>query len=90
LRERSATRKKLQPLKYLCLLLLAHPALAAPLSEVDSFNTTLGTQTIGASYQFTTEPRLIETARARQACGRFPLHTLLKYLPPAATKALFR
>ncbi len=40
-----------------------------PLSVVDGFNYTLGTQTIGASYQFTAEPKLVETARAIRAMG---------------------
>ena len=60
-------------LKYLpllpALLLASRPACSAPLSALESFNTTIGTQTIGASYQFTTEPRLVETARAIRAMG---------------------
>jgi hypothetical protein len=34
------------------------------LSEVDAFNYVIGTQTIGAAYQFTEESLLLETARA--------------------------
>lgn len=41
--------------------LLAAPE---PLSEVERFNYVLGTQTIGPSYQFTDQPRLLETAQA--------------------------
>jgi hypothetical protein len=42
----------------------AEPSATAPspLSAVDRFNYVVGTQTIGASYQFTKQPRLIETA----------------------------
>lgn len=36
----------------------------ARLSELEAFNFTIGTQTIGATYQFTTESLLVETARA--------------------------
>ncbi|MBV9864549.1 MAG: SGNH/GDSL hydrolase family protein [Abitibacteriaceae bacterium] len=41
----------------------------AALSDVDRFNYVLGTQTIGAAYQFTNEPRLVETAQAMLAMG---------------------
>jgi hypothetical protein len=37
---------------------------AAVLPEVERFNYVLGTQTIGAAYQFTNETRLVETAQA--------------------------
>src|SRR5687768_9266252 len=40
-----------------------------PLSAVDRFNYVVGTQTIGASYQFTKQPRLIETAQAIREMG---------------------
>jgi hypothetical protein len=36
----------------------------APLSDVDAFNYVIGTQTIGATYKFTQESVLVETARA--------------------------
>jgi hypothetical protein len=36
---------------------------------LDSYNYVIGTQTIGASYQFTREPILVETARAILAMG---------------------
>ncbi|MDQ2688181.1 MAG: hypothetical protein M3Y28_09975, partial [Armatimonadota bacterium] len=55
---------------------LAIPALAdqqkAP-SSVDAYNTVLGTQTIGAAYQFTKQPKLVETAQAILDMGS---HTL--------------
>ena len=35
-----------------------------PLSDVDAFNYVIGTQTIGATYQFTQQSVLVETARA--------------------------
>lgn len=35
-----------------------------PLTPLDAYNFVLGTQTIGASYQFTRQPRLVETAQA--------------------------
>jgi hypothetical protein len=35
----------------------------------DTYNYVIGTQTIGASYQFTKEPKLVETARAILAMG---------------------
>ncbi len=38
-------------------------------SPQDTYNYVIGTQTIGAAYQFTKEPRLIETARAILAMG---------------------
>jgi hypothetical protein len=49
----------------------AEPSAAAPspLSAVDRFNYVVGTQTIGASYQFTKQPRLIETAEAIREMG---------------------
>lgn len=36
----------------------------APLDDLQRFNTVVGTQTIGAVYQFTDQPLLLETARA--------------------------
>ncbi|HVT38575.1 MAG TPA: hypothetical protein VHE78_06015 [Gemmatimonadaceae bacterium] len=56
-------------------LLLSSPAPAAGQSKatvptgVDTYNYVLGTQTIDGAYQFTTENRLVETARAIQAMG---------------------
>jgi len=50
----------------------AQPAAATPippLSAVDRFNYVVGTQTIGASYQFTAQPRLLETALAIRDMG---------------------
>ena|SRR5688572_28484163 len=49
----------------------AEPSATAPppLSAVDRFNYVVGTQTIGASYQFTQQPRLIETAEAIREMG---------------------
>ncbi len=41
----------------------AQPSLA-PLPASDAFNCVIGTQTIGATYQFTQESVLVETARA--------------------------
>lgn len=35
----------------------------------ESYNTVLGTQTIGAAYQFAPEPKLLETARAVMDMG---------------------
>jgi hypothetical protein len=43
---------------------LADHADVTPVSELEAFNYAVGTQTIGASYQFTTKPRLVETAEA--------------------------
>ncbi len=41
-----------------------------PVNEpIDGFNFVVGTQTIGASYHFTNEPRVIETAKAILAMG---------------------
>ena len=42
---------------------------AGPLSPVDAYDYVLGTQTIGAAYQFTPESRLLETARAIRDMG---------------------
>ena len=42
---------------------------AVPLSPVDAYDYVIGTQSIGASYQFTAEPRLVETAKAIRAMG---------------------
>ena len=60
-----------------CVGSVADPAVAAPaaanplppLSAVDRFNYVVGTQTIGASYQFTDQPRLVETAQAIREMG---------------------
>jgi len=49
------------------------------LSEAQRFNPVLGTQTFGASYQFTEEPLLLETAKAILAMGS---HTLKCELAP--------
>lgn len=49
----------------LCTLLAA----AETLSPVDRYNTVVGTQTIGAAYQFTDDSRLLETAKAIRAMG---------------------
>lgn len=58
----------------LCLAvwLLASPAWAAekkPPPAAGAYNTVLGTQTFAPSYQFTKEPKLVETARAILAMG---------------------
>jgi len=54
-------------------LVLALPLLTAgrtfaaevkPMPKLDTFNYAVGTQTIGAKYQFTKEPRIVETAKA--------------------------
>ena len=44
-------------------------AAAATNAPLDAYNYVIGTQTIGAAYQFTREPILIETARAILAMG---------------------
>jgi hypothetical protein len=44
-------------------------AASAPLSELDAFNYAVGTQTFGAAYQFTSKPRLLETAEAIRELG---------------------
>jgi len=44
-------------------------AVAASAAEIDSFNYVIGTQTFGPAYQFTSEPKLIETAKAILAMG---------------------
>jgi hypothetical protein len=53
------------------MLALAHcaGANAATNAPLDTYNYVIGTQTIGASYQFTQEPILVETARAILAMG---------------------
>jgi hypothetical protein len=63
----------------LALVLIALPLLSAghalaaeegkTLPRIDTFDYAVGTQTIGASYQFTKEPRLIETAKAILGMG---------------------
>ena len=51
---------------------------------LDTYNYVIGTQTIGAAYQFTPEPKLVETARAILAMGS----TTLKFsLTPQAETA---
>ena len=42
---------------------------STPLSDVDAFNYVIGTQTIGATYKFTQESVLVETARAILGMG---------------------
>jgi hypothetical protein len=44
-------------------------ALSVGAAEVDQFNYVVGTQTFGPAYQFTSEPKLIETAKAILAMG---------------------
>jgi hypothetical protein len=41
----------------------------APLSDLDAFNYSVGTQSFGAAYQFTEKPRLLETAEAIRELG---------------------
>ena len=41
----------------------------APLSPIERFDYVISTQTIGASYQFTNESRLVETAKAIHDMG---------------------
>lgn len=48
---------------------VAASAGAAPVSEFDAYDYAVGTQTIGASYQFTDKPRLVETADAIRQMG---------------------
>ncbi len=48
--------------------LVERPA-AADQTAVDPFNTILGTQTFGASYQFTDQPKIIETSRVALEMG---------------------
>src|SRR5437879_2975901 len=45
-----------------------HPA-APPLSDVDAYPYVAGTQTISPAYQFTAEPKLVETASAIRDMG---------------------
>jgi len=54
-------------------------AAAATNAPLDAYNYVVGTQTIGAAYQFTQEPKLVETARAILAMGS---RTLKFYLEP--------
>lgn len=62
----------------LCMMLAGQGLCAAAASEggsvpsqpaLDRFNYVIGTQTIGASYQFTSESKLVETARAIMEMG---------------------
>jgi len=54
----------------LATVLLSHAAEEPqPLTAVEAFSLAAGTQTIGAGYQFTNEPMLVETARAMLAMG---------------------
>ena len=55
-------------------------------APLDTYNYVLGTQTIGAAYQFTQEPRLIETARAILAMGSSTLKFSLTPQQPAAPR----
>ncbi|MBE7190453.1 glycoside hydrolase family 43 protein, partial [Jatrophihabitans endophyticus] len=48
---------------------LPDAAPAGKLSAVDAYDYVVGTQTIGAAYGFTAEPRLVETARAIREMG---------------------
>lgn len=61
------------------------------LSALDTFNFVVGTQTIGAAYQFTQEPRLVETARAILGMGsntiKFSLDAGKADVPPPQTLA---
>src|SRR5512133_1446001 len=57
-----------------------HPL--GPLSPVDRFNYAVGTQTIGASYQFTDKPRLLETAEAIRDMGSSVIKFNLKAAQP--------
>ena len=50
-------------------LVLCAGAATAGDSPRDTYNYVIGTQTIGAAYQFTKEPKLVETARAILAMG---------------------
>lgn len=51
-------------LAWMSALLLAGAASAQERQGVERYNTVLGTQTIGAAYQFTTQPKIVETAQA--------------------------
>lgn len=42
---------------------------SAPLTDEERFNFVAGTQTIGASYQFTSQPKLVETAQEIRKMG---------------------
>ncbi|HYE17159.1 MAG TPA: hypothetical protein VEA69_01880, partial [Tepidisphaeraceae bacterium] len=55
--------------RVLPLLLVALPTLADPLSPVDTFPYALGTQSIGPAYQFTDQPKLLESAVAVRELG---------------------
>ncbi len=64
------------------LLLMAPAASAQPrpkrLTEPERFNYAIGTQTIGAAYQFTKEPLLVETAQAILDMGSNTLKFAMK------------
>lgn len=47
----------------------AYAEAGKPMPTIDTFNYAVGTQTFGAAYGFTKEPRLIETAKAMLAMG---------------------
>jgi hypothetical protein len=66
----------LNPVTVLLLLAMARSGVSAQqssrssiLSPIDSYDYVIGTQSIGAAYQFTKETKLVETAQAIQAMG---------------------
>jgi len=61
------------------ILLAAVTVVAKPL---DTFNYVLGTQTFSPAYQFTSEPKLIETARAILAMGSHTIKFRLERIGP--------
>src|SRR5687768_14960970 len=54
------------------------PASARVLSDLDAYPQILGTQTIGAAYQFTGESKLVETAESIAAMGSNTLKCALR------------
>jgi hypothetical protein len=58
------------------------------LSAVERFNYGVGTQTIGASYQFTKQPRLIETAHAIREMGPSVIKLKLNHAEGGQFKSL--
>lgn len=73
------------------------PAVATgrePLSDVDAFNYVIGTQNIGATYQFTSESLLVETARAVLDMGsnifKFTMGRGYQRMMLRATKAAYQ
>ncbi len=72
----------------LILLLLATVVRGGETANADSFNFVLGTQTIGAAYQFTQEPRLIETAREIRAMGANVIKFRMSRDEPAKNSAI--